>query len=206
MFIKQRIIDSSISVDSVSNPKLNKRETVMRHFKNNDMKISLTITLFFLLSFTYGQSFDFFSASGIQTQKSIEKNMDKEIIKGTKNGTITSFNKSTNSDTLAYFIQHTTDPFSIKFTFKYDSLAEERYCEFIQVHFDCSPCAQKHVDELIKMYKFKKKSTDIYISSPSWKTEMIVKYETDNKNCILLQLRCMDMPKKQRKELYKRLK
>ena len=138
--------------------------------------------------------------------KSIEKDMDKEIGKGTKNGTITSFNKSTNSDTLTYFIQHKTDPFSIKFTFKYDSLAEEKYCDFIQVHFDCSPCAQKHVDEYIKWYKFKKQSADTYISSPSWRTEMKVKYESDNKNCILLQLRCIDLPKKQLKELYTSLK
>jgi hypothetical protein len=170
------------------------------------MKVFLSILLFLFVSNFYGQAFNFFSASGVVLQKSIEKDMDKEIRKGTKNGTITSFNKSINADTLVYFVQHTTDPFSIEFTFKYDSLRDEKYCEFIQVHFDCSPCAQKHVDELIKMYKFRKKTLNEYISSPFWETEMKVKYETDNKNCIILQLTRINMSKKELKELYKSLK
>jgi hypothetical protein len=153
------------------------------------------------------QTFGEISTSGYDTQKYIEKNLDKQINKGQNKNQISSFRKTINGDTLTYIIQHITDPFRVTMVFNIkDTVLNEKYCGFQEYSFDCTPCSQKHLQEFIKMYRFRQKSENVYLSQYLIRTEMVVTYKSNNKDCLIVTFRTIELPKKQYKELYKSLK
>lgn len=150
------------------------------------------------------QSFGVVFTSGIYTMKDVSKEMEKEIRKGENRKVITQSSNTKIGDTLTYVVQHNTDGFIVKYTFNLKE-NEEEYCDFEQYIFDCSPCSQKHLKEFIKLCEFRKKSDFVYLSNYFYKTEMVVSYKSDNKDCLVLTFKYVDLYKKDFKKIYNSL-
>ena len=170
------------------------------------MKYPIIILLFFY-STIKSQTFGGIYTSGYYATKDVQKEMDKAISKGQRKKEISSYNKTINDDTLSYIIQHNADPFVMKVVFNInDTILNEKLCDFQEYIFDCTPCSQKHLKEFIKFYNFREKSNNTYLSEYYLKTEMTVTYKSNDKGCLVITFRHVEMPKKQYKEFYKSLK
>ncbi len=86
-----------------------------------------------------------------------------------------------------------------------DTILEEAYCGYQEYIFDCTPCSQKHLQEMIKYGNFRKKSENTYLSEYSLSTEMTVLHKTGNKDCLTLVFKNIKLPKKEYKEKYEML-
>lgn len=168
------------------------------------IKSIIIISFLFLSLMVKSQSFGVVFTSGIYTMKDVTKEMDKEIRKGVNRKVITeSFNLKT-GDTLIYKVQHNTDGFTVKYTFNLKE-NEEEYCDFEQYIFDCAPCSQKHLKEFVKLCEFRQKSEFVYISNYFYKTEMVVSYKSDSKDCLVLTFKNVDLDKRDYKKIYNNL-
>jgi hypothetical protein len=168
------------------------------------MKIIIIIFCLFISRILMSQSFGVVFTSGIYTMKDVSKEMDKEIRKGENRKVITQSSNTKIGDTLTYVVQHNTDGFIVKYTFNLKE-NEEEYCDFEQYIFDCSPCSQKHLKEFIKLCEFRKKSDFVYLSNYFYKTEMVVSYKSDRKDCLVLTFKYVDLYKKDFKKIYNSL-
>ena len=181
----------------------------MSNYKINNVfqpKNLIIIILLFNVYSINAQTFGGIYTSGYETQKYIEKDLNKQIKKGQKKNEIDSSYKKINGDTLIYVIQHKTDPFTIKMIFNIkDSLLEEDYCGIQEYIFDCTPCSEKHLKEFIDNNNFLKVAENNYMSPYYLKTKMIVSYRAGNKNCVIVTFKNLEMPKKKYKELYQSL-
>jgi len=165
----------------------------------------LIISLAFLSA--YGQGFGEINTSGLEKQKKIEKSLDKQIRKGVKNKSISASFKKVNGDTLTYIIQHRTDPLTVKMVFNiYDSITKEKYCGLQEYFFDCSPCGQKHLKEMKQYTGFIQTSDSTFISAPYLQTEMQITNRNGFKDCLIIKFKHIDMPYKEYKEHYRKLK
>jgi len=153
---------------------------------------------------SYSQSFGVVFTSGIYTKKDVTREMDREIRRGIKNKAITSSSNSVIGDTLLYIVNNAVDGFKIKYTF--NSIEnEEAYCDFEQYVFDCATCSQRHLKEFIKLCHFRKKTEGCYISNYFYKTEMTVSFKSENKDCLILSFKFMDVSKREHRTIYKKL-
>jgi hypothetical protein len=168
------------------------------------MKIIIIIFCLFISRILMSQSFGVVFTSGIYTMKDVSKEMDKEIRKGENRKVITQSSNTKIGDTLTYVVQHNTDGFTVKYTFNLKE-NEEEYCDFEKYIFDCSPCSQKHLKEFIKLCEFRKKSDFVYLSNYFYKTEMVVSYKSDSKDCLVLTFKYVDLYKKDFKKIYNSL-
>ena len=168
------------------------------------MKTLLLSLSLFVSIFANSQSFGVVFTSGIYTKKDVTREMDREIRRGIKNKAISSSSNSIIGDTLLYIVNNAVDGFKIKYTF--NSIEnEEAYCDFEQYIFDCSPCSQKHFKEFIKLCHFRKKAEFTYISNYFYKTEMTVSYKSENKECLVLSFKFLDVSKREHRNIYKKL-
>jgi hypothetical protein len=168
------------------------------------MKVLLLILFLFISIFVYSQSFGVVFTSGIYTKKDVTREMDREIRRGIKNKVISSSSNTIVGDTLIYIVNNNVDGFKIKYTF--NSLEnEEAYCDFEQYLFDCSPCSQKHFKEFINLCHFRKKSESTYISNYFYKTELTVSNQSENKGCLILSFKFLDIRKREHRNMYKKL-
>ena len=130
------------------------------------MKNFLILFLSIIYLSANAQTFGEVSTSGFETQKSIEKKMDKEIKKGKKKNEIISLSKKINADTLIYTISNNIDQFTVKTLFDIkDSVLEEKYCGFQEYIFACKSCAEKHLKQFIDTYNFREITKNKYLSS-----------------------------------------
>jgi hypothetical protein len=156
---------------------------------------------------THAQRFGAVYTSGYVTRKLIERSMDKEIKTGQDKSAIPSFSKKINGDTLFYRINHDVDPFSVMMVFNIkDSFSNKMYCGFQEYSFDCTPCSQTHLKELISAYNFRIKAENVYWSKPIMRTEMTITYKSDNKDCLIVRFSHLKMAKRKYKAVYKSLK
>ncbi len=151
-----------------------------------------------------GQNFGAIYTYNYWTAKQVQHNMDKQLEKGKKNGSVPSSLKSSNGDTLTYVVNHKVDAFTLKLTFQLNEF-EEAYCDFQEFSFDCTPCSQKHLKGFMDYYRFRQKEGNVYLSKPSYKTEMTVIYKSDSKDCLTIIFRAVSLPKKEYKTIYKGL-
>ncbi len=172
-----------------------------------NMKHLFYIILLFGFLSTYGQTFGEINTSGLDKQKKIERGLDKQIRKGIKKKNISNSFKNKNGDTLTYIVQHKIDPFTLKLVFNiHDTIFNETYCGFQEYIFDCSPCGQKHLKEMKQYTGFIQTSDSTFLSSPYLQTEMTVIYRNGNKDCLTIKFKHVDIPYKEYKELYNKLK
>lgn len=168
------------------------------------MKTLILGACLFLSIVAHSQSFGVVFTSGIYTKKDVAKEMDREIRRGIKNKVISSSSNTVNGDTLIYTVHNEVDGFKIKYTF--NSLEnEDAYCDFEQYVFDCGHCSQRHFKEFIKLCHFRKKTEFTYISNYFYKTEMTVSYKSENKECLVLSFKFLDVSKREHKTIYKKL-
>jgi hypothetical protein len=140
-------------------------------------------------------------------QKSAERFFDKQIQKGQKKRNITFSAKSIVGDTLIYNIQDSVECFSIKMGFSSENQTNTtKLCDYQEILFECPRCAKNHLKEIIKMNNFRQKSENSYLSSYFYSTEMTIQYDSIKMNPIRLIFRPVDLPKKEYKNLYKKLK
>jgi len=168
----------------------------------------LIILFLFLQSLTsQSQNFGDPYTGGLWTINDVKKNMNKKIEEIKKTRAIISSTEKIVNDTLVYFVVDSFDGFVIKMTFNLkQEYSEENYCDFQQIEFDCTPCGNKHLKGIISMNGFRQKSEYIYLSSFLFRTEMTVKYKSENKECLVVTFRYVDLPKKEYKKQYKQLK
>jgi hypothetical protein len=153
---------------------------------------------------TYSQNFGVVFTSGIYTKKDVSKEMDREIRRGLKNKVISNSSTTIIGDTLIYTVHNEVDGFKIKYTF--NTLEnEDAYCDFEQYIFDCGPCSQRHLKEFIKLCHFRKITDWCYISNYFYKTEMTVSFKPENKDCLILTFKFLDVSKREHKTIYKKL-
>jgi hypothetical protein len=173
------------------------------------MKLILSIVIIFSYLTSHSQ---IFGAVGVYTggfweQKDLEKFVEREIEKGVKNKMVTNSQKKVDRDTLIYFIKKTNDAFTVKFTFNnIDTTLNQRYCDYQEYTFDCSPCSQIHLKNIIYGSNFRPINDSTFLSSYLDKSKMLVSYKNNSKDCMTLKLRTVDLPKNEYKELYKNLK
>ncbi len=154
-----------------------------------------------------GQNFGSLYTGGYWSRKDVEKKFDAEIKTGQTNKSISYAAKDTIGDTLKYTIQNNVDNFTTKMTFGLkQEFYEEKFCNYQEYIFDCTPCSQKHLKEIIKGYNFRQKSENVYLSSFLDRTEMTIRYKPGNKDCVILTFKYVDLKKKEYKNEYKKLK
>jgi hypothetical protein len=166
------------------------------------------LVLFLITCFTArAQTFGGIYTTGFYNSKDFQKENDKAISKGQTKKEIASSSKAIHGDTVSYVVQHNVDPFTMKAVFNVkDTILNENMCGWQEYVFDCTPCSEKHLDEFIRIYKFREKSGNVYMSEYFTRTEMTVIYTSGDKRCMTVTFRYIDMPKKQYKALYKSLK
>ena len=168
------------------------------------MKTFFLVACLFLSIVAYSQSFGVVFTSGIYTKNDVTKEMDREIRRGIKNKVISSSSNTMNGDTLIYTVHNEVDGFKITYTF--NTLEnEEAYCDFEQYVFDCAPCSQRHLKEFIKLCHFRRKTEGCYISNYFYKTEMTVSFKSENKDCLILSFKFLDVSKREHRTIYKKL-
>lgn len=167
--------------------------------------LSLLFLIFHSLTI-FCQNFGDTYTSGWETIEGVKKDLNKKLKEAKKERTINSTTEKKN-DTLVFSLQDPYDGFVIKTTFnlKHPDF-EESYCDFQQIEFDCTPCGKKHLEEIIKINKFRQKSENVYLSSFLIQTEMTIKYNSGNKDCLVVTYRYVDLPRKEYKKLYRSLK
>ena len=168
----------------------------------------LTLFYFLLLSSTsFCQNFADIYTGGYETIDYVKKDLNKKIEKAKNTRTINGVIESTINDTLIYVVQDAYDGFTLKMTFNIkQEYYNENFCDFQQIEFDCTPCSNKHFEEIIKQHKFRRKSENVYLSSFLSQTEMTVQYKSEKKECLILTFKYVDLPRKKYKEQYRKLK
>ena len=173
------------------------------------MKVILSLIILFSCLTSRSQ---ILGAIGVYTggyweQKDVEKYVEREVEKGVRHKTVSSLQKKFDHDTLIYFIDKINDSFTIKFTFNcIDSTRNQRFCDYQEYIFDCSQCSQAHLKNIIYVSNFIPINDSTYLSTYLEKSKMLVKYKNNNKDCMTLKLRTVDLDKEEYKELYKSLK
>jgi hypothetical protein len=171
------------------------------------MKYLLVLVFTFYIQSATAQIFGVLYTGGYFTLKYVEKDIDKEIKKALKKNELTYTFKDTLGDTLVYTIRNLVDDFTTRLTFNLDNeLYDEKFCDYQEYTFNCTPCAEKHLKEIIKSYNFRKKNNDVYLSKYSHATEMTIKYSSPGKECMTLSFRHIDIKKQLYKAEYKKLK
>ena len=169
-------------------------------------KISIIILLFICTLTAKSQSIFTISTFGAYSKKDIQKDLRKEIKKVTKKNIPNSLVESTNGDTLTYNIHDSINGYELKFTFKIkQEYVDNVYCDYQNYIFDCTPCSQKALKEVIKSYGFRKQSENIYLSNYLWKTEMTVVYKNGTSGCLNIEFRHVNKTKKEYKAIYNAL-
>jgi len=170
------------------------------------MRLFLILIIFFCGSTVYCQNFGDTYTGGWETINYVKKDLNKKTKLANKKRIVTS---STDlfGDTLVFILHDQYDGFVIKTTFNLNQPdLEEKFCDFQQIEFDCTPCGSKHLQEIINMNNFRQKSENVYMSSYSYQTEMTVKYKSESRECLVVMFRHIDTPKKEYKKQYRQLK
>lgn len=71
--------------------------------------------------------------------------------------------------------------------------------------FDCSPCSNKHLNDMLNSYGFRKNAEGKYLSKYIWKTELEVLHNAESKECLTLVFRYVDKSKKDYKVIFNAL-
>lgn len=154
------------------------------------------------------QSLPYFVTCGVYDKKTILKEINREIKKAKKNNLETaSLYESKNGDTLFYSNKNDIEGFKVKYVFNLPPMEGDdvKYCGIQEFTFDCSPCSNKHLKDVIHSCGFRKLSNNKYLSSYSWKTDLEVIEQPENKECLILILHYVDKSKKEFKALYNTL-
>ncbi len=169
----------------------------------------LIVLIFVIFSFMIkSQTLPYFVTCGVYDKKTILKEINREIKKAKKNNSETaSLYESKNGDTLFYSNKNDIEGFKVKYVFNLPPLEGDdlKYCGIQEFTFDCSPCSNKHLKDVLHSCGFRKLSNNKYLSSYSWKTDLEVIEQPDNKECLILILHYVDKSKKEFKALYKTL-
>ncbi len=165
-----------------------------------------TLTLIFALFCLTTKSQDYciiYVGSSDTTQ--VKQLINYQVKAAKKRQMVDSISYSISSDTLFARLHSDTYGITYKFTFNRD-LYNKKRCDYQEVIYDCSPCSIGYLEDYMKFYKFKKTSKETYLSKLPYKCEMTVFQTKENKSCMTLKFKYVNLTEKKYKLLYKSLK
>ena len=172
------------------------------------MKLLIIFIIVFSTLIVKSQKLPYMATWGIIDKKIILKELNKDIKKYSKKGFKCSLYESLNGDTIIYYNKNNIEGYKVKYILNLPPTegTEDKLCGFQEFTFDCSPCSNQHLKAVLSSYGFRKVSENKYLSDYSWKTELEVLQNPENKECLRLIFYYVNKPKKEYKEFYKSLK
>ena len=171
------------------------------------MKKLIILTIIFSSLTIKSQKMPYMATFGFYDKKEILKELNKDLKKYSKRGFNVSLYESPNGDTIVYYNKNNVEGYKVKYILNLPPIegTAEKYCGFQEFTFDCSPCSNKHLKDILSSYGFKKLSENKYLSEYAWKTELEVLQNPESKECLILIFHYVDKSKKEYKALYKTL-
>lgn len=172
------------------------------------MDIKLFISLLFFSVTVLSQNTPYLSTFGYCSKDIVIEEITKKIKKCKKENLEASYNESKNGDTLIFYCKNTDEQITVKYTFDLpplDGYKKKEYCGFQEYTFDCSSCAKRHMKEILNTCKFKKVSENKYLSEYTWRTELEIIRNSENKESIKYLFKFVNKPKEEYKALYNSL-
>jgi hypothetical protein len=171
------------------------------------MKQLIILTSIFFSLTIKSQKLPYMATFGFFDKKAILKELNKDLRKYSKKGFKASVYESLNGDTIVYYNKNNVEGYRVKYILNLPPIegTVEKFCGFQEFTFDCSPCSNKHLKDVLSSYGFKKISENKYLSEYAWKTELEVLQNPESKECLILIFHYVDKPKKDYKALYKTL-
>lgn len=160
--------------------------------------------MFCILKF-HAQYFGMVYTGGYWDKKSVEKDIGNELKKAQKRNTLFSVNKFQNGDTLIYKISQSNDEITIKLTFNLNEYGYS-YCDFQQDFFNTDSSYQAQLKDIVSLHGFLHRKENSYISKTFYRTELLQKDSTKQKEEYVLTFKYVNIPRKDYKALYKQLK
>lgn len=172
------------------------------------MTLRVLIIFLFLKLATKGQELPSIATNGAFDKKSLLKEINEQIKKSKKKNFEASYSESNNGDTVVFFMKQKTEGLKVKYVFNVPPAEgfTEKYCGIQEYYFDCSPCANKHLNEIIKSCGFRKTAEQKYLSNYFNQTELEVIKNSEKTECTILKCRFVDKKKDEYNTLYNSLK